>query len=178
MTDSLVLQSAIRLACKLLPALLAASIKVSLLLIIALAGAWIMRGTRPVLRRGLWLVAMGGSLLVFVLSFSGPLFHVAGPPQGSAGAFTSLVSSVVLPVARPLDGSSGMPGLAAELWRRASSGTPWIDAWPVLVLFLWVAGVMSGWLSILLGRLHLFNMTRTLSEPVGKNYRGLVRELS
>ncbi|HVO40762.1 MAG TPA: M56 family metallopeptidase, partial [Spirochaetia bacterium] len=175
--DPLVLQAAVRLSCKLLPVLLAASVKVSVLLAFALAGAWLMRGTRPALRRGMWLAAMGGSLVVFLLSLHGPLFLVIRPPGRNGGALASVVSAAVLPPAHPLAASGGMPGLAAELWRRASSGRPWIDAWPLLVLFLWLAGVLSGWLAILWSRFQLLVMTRESTGPAGKRYQGLARAL-
>lgn len=124
----------------------------------------------------MWLACMGCLFFVFLLSLNGPLFLFAPVPYRSGRAF-AIVSSTLLPASRPFDMSRGMPALAAEMWRNTSSGVPWVDAWPIVVLFFWVAGALCGWLSILWGRLQLLAM-KLVSKPGARRYQSLIRSLS
>jgi beta-lactamase regulating signal transducer with metallopeptidase domain len=171
------LQAVVRLACPVVVALFATSLKVSILLGFVFLAAWVLKRTSAGLKHLLWLFALAGSLFVLILSFKGPLFQFAPPhlPATYQGACAA-VSSTLLPSSGTF--ASRMSPLAAEMWRRASLGTPWIDFWPAAVLFLWMAGVLSGWLTILLGRFQLLGLARTGFRDHAGRYEKVVTTLS
>jgi beta-lactamase regulating signal transducer with metallopeptidase domain len=177
MTESLMLQAVVRFACPVVVALFAASLKASLLLAFVFLAVWVMKPVSARLKHLLLLLGLAGSLFVLILSFRGPLFQLAPPqmPVKYQGALAA-VSSTLLP-------SSGtfaprMPPLAAEMWRQASLGNPWFDLWPAAVLFLWMAGVLSGWLRILLGRLHLLKLAKAGQRDRAEHYESLAEDLA
>ena len=170
------LQAAIRLACPLILVLFAAAVKTSILLVFVFAALWVTKDASARLKHILWLSCIGSCLLVLILSLIGPLFHFA-LPQPHRGAFAA-VSSALFPASSTFDFSGGMPALAGEMWRRVSMGRLWIDAWPAVLLLLWIAGALSGWLSVLWGRLQLLYIRRAGHRDGAMNYESQVRNLS
>ena len=176
MTGFLILQAAIRLACPFLLVLFAAAVKASILLALGFGATWVTKDASANLKHVLWLSCIGSCLLVLILSLTGPLFHFALPPP-HRGAFVA-VSSALLPASGTFNLSGGMPALAGELWRRVSIGRLWIDAWPAVLLFLWISVALSGWLSVLWGRLQLLYIRRTGHRDGTMHYESQVRNLS
>lgn len=176
MTNFLILQAAIRLACPFLLVLFATAVKNSILLAFVFGATWVTKDASAKLRHVLWLSCIGSCLLVLILSFTGPLFHFA-LPQPHRGALVA-VSSALFPASGTFDVSVGMPAFAGEMWRRVSLGRLWIDAWPAVLLFLWISGALSGWLSVLWGRLQLWYIRRTGHRDGTMHYESQVRNLS
>ncbi len=177
MTESLILQAAVRLACPLLLVLLAASVKASVFIAFAFIAAKVIKGIGAKLKHALWLSTIGGCFLALILSINGPLFQLAAPPLPAAHreAFVA-ISSALLPATST--SAEGMSPLAAEIWRRASLGRPGIDAWPAALLFLWLVGALSGWLRILWGRFQLLSLTQRGQRDHAGQYARLVLSLS
>ena len=178
MTEPPILLAAARTALPFIPALVATCLRVLILLSVAFGALWVLRNASAKLRHIVWLSTVGGSLFLFALSLTGPLFHVTFRRGGSdTHAALSVLSSTLLPTAGALGFWRGMPPLAAQEWRRISMGREWLSLWPSFVLFVWILGAVSGWLRILWGRLQLMRMVRANQNAAGP-YAQLARGLS
>jgi len=175
-TDSLILQAAIRLACPFLLVLVSAAVKASVLLACAFGVIWITKDTSASLKHVLWLSCIVGCLLVLLLSFIGPLFHFA--LRQPRGVVFVAVSSALLPASGTLGPSGSMSAFAGEMWQGLSRGRLWSDIWPAVLLFLWLAGAISGLLSIIWGRLQLLYIRRISHRDRSVSYENQVRNLS
>jgi beta-lactamase regulating signal transducer with metallopeptidase domain len=56
-------------------------------------------------------------------------------------------------------------------------GREWFGLWPSVVLFVWIVGVVTGWVRILWGRLQLLLLARKNRSAAGE-YEGMARNLS
>ena len=71
------LQEAARFALPFIPMLFEASLRVTIFLGVAFCALWIMKNASPGRRHILWLAAICGSLFLFLLTVTGPVFRVA-----------------------------------------------------------------------------------------------------
>ena len=179
MTEPSILRALVRFALPFLPILMAVFVRLSILLAVAFGVLLVMKNASARLKHLLWLSAIGGSLLVLVLSLNGPLFRVAlrPTPADRLGAL-AVFSSALLPASSTFGLQGGVPPLAAEVWRQTSIGKNWINLWPSVMLFLWIAGTLSGWLRILCGRLQLVSLERESRTDTTDEYERMVRNLS
>jgi len=181
MTEPSVLLAAARTALPFIPALLLACLRVSILLAVAFGALWILQQASAKLRHILWLSAIGGSLVIFALTLTGPIFHVPlrhGSPDAD-GALAAL-SSALLPSSGTFGLSGGMLPLAAQEWRQITTGQVWRSLWPSVVMLVWIAGAAAGWLRIIRGRLQLLGLswtTRDTRRGYGRMVRGLSRRI-
>jgi beta-lactamase regulating signal transducer with metallopeptidase domain len=162
----------IRFALPFLPISFAVLVKVSLILGVAFAAAQVLRRAPARLKHLLWLAAIGGSALIFLLALHGPLFHVPARPLP-----TGPVSSALLPSTSAFATPSRVPPLVASV-RPVSSATRGLaDAWPLLVALAWAAGVLFGLLRLAAGRLRFSSMVRGATKLPADHYRTLPQEL-
>jgi beta-lactamase regulating signal transducer with metallopeptidase domain len=155
------LQEAARFALPFIPMLFEAFLRVTLFLGVAFCALWIMKSASPARRHALWLAAICGSLFLFLLTVTGPVFRVAfrHGVQETPGALPAL-SSLLLPATGTLKTPGGMAPLAAQAWRRITLVQGWLSFWPSGVLLVWIAGVLWGWFRVLWGRLQLLSLAR------------------
>jgi beta-lactamase regulating signal transducer with metallopeptidase domain len=173
MAESDVLRECVRFALPLLPVLLSVFVKISLLLGFAFAAAAVMKGASARQRHLLWLTAIGACLAVLALSLNGPLFRFAARPLP-----LGTVSSSLLPASSVFAAPSGLPPLAAAVRPPATGGSLLIEAWPALVVLLWMAGFSSGLLRLAAARLHFSRLVRQARPAPAARYRSLLLELS
>ncbi len=178
MTEPSILLAAARTALPFIPALLLACFRVSILLAVSFGALWILKQASAKLRHILWLSAIAGSLVIFALTLTGPVFHVPLPHSapGTHGALAAL-SSALLPSSGTFGLSGGMPPLAAREWRQISTGQVWLSLWPSVAMLAWIAGAAAGWLRIIRGRLQLLGLSRKTRDTT-REYERMVRGLS
>ena len=125
------LQEAARFALPFIPMLFEASLRVTIFLGVAFCALWIMKNASPGRRHVLWLAAICGSLFLFLLTVTGPVFRVAFRHSATEapGALPAL-SSVLLPATGTLKTAGGMVPLAAQAWRRITLVPGWLSFWP------------------------------------------------
>ena len=136
-------------------------LKATVLLALAVLLQRVMRGAPARFRHVLWLSAIGGCLVILVLSLSGRLLAIPGPWWPAAGPAAALSTTVVLP-SGGVGPSGDLSPFVARIWRRVIIGETWPSLWPPIVMSALVAG--AAWK---LGRMALGRMRLAVFERRG-----------
>jgi beta-lactamase regulating signal transducer with metallopeptidase domain len=160
----------------LLPILFAVLVKASIIVAGMFAFSPALRNARPGPRHVVWLCTIGSGLLVLLLAFTGPLFHVNGRPGvGESHDALSRVSSTLLPSAGSF-ARSLQPRLVSQGMRQPATGHGGRDLLATAVMMAWIGGALAGWSRILWSRVRLVRLAGR--GKTADHYGRLVRELS